>query len=113
CGPPTAATRREYRPFPVVGTSPINLPTYEVGRFVVDGHRRAWFVVGRFLRPLQAAPQARRAQVGAKRRGVRPMNAQDLLQEIADYCRHSGLAETTFRPRAGNHGKLSSRLGTR
>src|SRR5499427_1442572 len=52
-------------------------------------------------------PQARRAQAGAKRRA---MNAQDLLQEIADYCRHSGLAESTFGRRAVNDGKLTARL---
>src|SRR5262249_42801766 len=61
---------------------------------------------------LTSRPQARRAQVGAKRRGVRPMNAQDLLQEIADYCRHSGLAESTFGRRAVNDGKLTARLPT-
>src|SRR5262249_56171947 len=60
--------------------------------------------------PLPSRPQARHAQVGAKRRGVKPMNAQDLLQEIADYCRHSGLAESTFGRRAVNDGKLTARL---
>src|SRR5262249_17499258 len=35
---------------------------------------------------------------------------QDLLQEIADYCRHSGLAESTFGRRAVNDGKLAARL---
>src|SRR6201981_3358915 len=38
------------------------------------------------------------------------LNPQDLLQEIADYCRHSGLAESTFGRRAVNDGKLASRL---
>ncbi len=38
------------------------------------------------------------------------MNAQDLLQEISDYCRHTGLAESTFGRRAVNDGKLASRL---
>jgi hypothetical protein len=38
------------------------------------------------------------------------MNAQELLQEIADYCRHSGLAESTFGRRAVNDGKLAQRL---
>ena len=38
------------------------------------------------------------------------MNAQELLQEIADYCRHSGLAESTFGRRAVNDGKLTARL---
>jgi len=38
------------------------------------------------------------------------MNAQELLQEIADYCRQTGLAESTFGRRAVNDGKLASRL---
>ena len=38
------------------------------------------------------------------------MNAQELLQEISDYCRHSGLAESTFGRRAVNDGKLTARL---
>src|SRR3954454_6033890 len=37
-------------------------------------------------------------------------NAQELLQEISDYCRHSGLAESTFGRRAVNDGKLTTRL---
>src|SRR4051812_8936973 len=38
------------------------------------------------------------------------MNAQELLSEIADYCRHTGLAESTFGRRAVNDGKLTARL---
>jgi hypothetical protein len=38
------------------------------------------------------------------------MSAQDLLQEISDYCRQTGLAESTFGRRAVNDGKLTSRL---
>src|SRR5262249_26525219 len=57
---------------------------------------------------LTSRPQARRAQVG--RRGVRPMNAQDLLQEIADYCRHSGLAQSACARAAANDGTLPARL---
>jgi hypothetical protein len=37
-------------------------------------------------------------------------NAQELLQEISDYCRHTGLAESTFGRRAVNDGKLTARL---
>src|SRR5215212_434337 len=33
-----------------------------------------------------------------------------ILQEIADFCRHTGLAESTFGRRAVNDGKLASRL---
>src|SRR5258708_10240913 len=43
-------------------------------------------------------------------RGIRAMNAQELLQEISDYCRETGLAESTFGRRAVNDGKLASRL---
>src|SRR5580704_2984992 len=42
--------------------------------------------------------------------GEDPMNAQQLLQEISDYCRHTGLAESTFGRRAVNDGKLANRL---
>ena len=38
------------------------------------------------------------------------MNAQQLLQEICDYCRQTGLAELTFGRRAVNDGKLAARL---
>src|SRR5437764_2830138 len=37
------------------------------------------------------------------------MNAA-ILQEIAEYCRKTGLAESTFGRRAVNDGKLASRL---
>jgi hypothetical protein len=38
------------------------------------------------------------------------MNAQELLQEISDFCRQTGLAESTFGRRAVNDGKLATRL---
>jgi hypothetical protein len=38
------------------------------------------------------------------------MNAQELLTEISDYCRQTGLAESTFGRRAVNDGKLAARL---
>jgi len=38
------------------------------------------------------------------------MNAQELLQEIVEYCRRTGLAESTFGRRAVNDGKLANRL---
>src|SRR5262249_30771084 len=64
CGPPIVAALREYRPFSALGICPISPPTCDVGRFVVDGHRRAWFAVGRFLRISQAVPKrgARRSE---------------------------------------------------
>jgi hypothetical protein len=36
--------------------------------------------------------------------------AQELLKEISDFCRASGLAESTFGRAAINDGKLVSRL---
>src|SRR5215472_11262602 len=47
---------------------------------------------------------------GNVKRTVRVMNAQELLQEISDYCRQTGLAESTFGRRAVNDGKLTNRL---
>ena len=38
------------------------------------------------------------------------MDAQQLLREISDYCRVTGLAESTFGRRAVNDGKLANRL---
>jgi hypothetical protein len=38
------------------------------------------------------------------------MDVQELLQEISDYCRQTGLAESTFGRRAVNDGKLATRL---
>src|SRR6266496_2492253 len=38
------------------------------------------------------------------------MTAEQLLSEIADYCRRIGMAESTFGRRAVNDGKLVSRL---
>ena len=43
-----------------------------------------------------------------KRAGT--MTAQELLQQISDFCRHAGLAESTFGRRAVNDGKLANRL---
>ena len=40
------------------------------------------------------------------------MNAEQLLGEIADYCRVVGMAESTFGRRAVNDGKLVNRLRT-
>src|SRR5262249_24239079 len=40
----------------------------------------------------------------------RAMNDQ-ILQEISEFCRTRGLAESTFGRRAGNDGKLARRLG--
>src|ERR1700722_15158280 len=50
------------------------------------------------------------ARVEESFRKRRAMNAQQLLQEISDYCRSTGLAESTFGRRAVNDGKLTARL---
>ena len=68
--------------------------------------RRFWLCAGR-------APQHSRQQpAGAGPEETRggAMNAQELLQEISEYCRQTGLAESTFGRRAVNDGKLASRL---
>jgi len=39
------------------------------------------------------------------------MHAKELLREISDYCRYTGLAESTFGRRAVNDGKLSTGSG--
>src|SRR5438309_8975033 len=49
-------------------------------------------------------------RIGAKPRSVGAMKAQELLQQIAEFCRQTGLAESTFGRRAVNDGKLASRL---
>jgi SAM-dependent methyltransferase len=46
---------------------------------------------------------------GARKRAG-TMTAQELLQQISDFCRHAGLAESTFGRRAVNDGKLANRL---
>src|SRR5438034_3623742 len=49
-------------------------------------------------------------RIGAKPRSVGAMEAQERLHQIAEYCRHTGLAESTFGRRAVNDGKLTARL---
>src|SRR5579872_1104049 len=74
-----------------------------MGYFVVDARCWAWFV------STESATRERTAQLWDFEERV-AMNAQELLQEIADYCRQTGLAESTFGRRAVNDGKLASRL---
>src|SRR5215471_21725031 len=87
------------------GLLPIYLPTKSVGRFVVD-HTTNQQSDTRDSGPGPSAKTAARRD----RRGTRSMNAQQLLQEISDYCRQAGLAESTFGRRAVNDGKLANRL---
>jgi hypothetical protein len=58
----------------------------------------------------QKTPPEEAGSDAIARAGRAAMNAQELLQEISDYCRHSGLAESTFGRRAVNDGKLTTRL---
>src|SRR6188508_2840691 len=79
-----------------------------VGCFVVDLAPRNW---SHPFRP-RAQQRTKKPHTRDPRRhpGTRAMNAQELLQEISDYCRQTGLAESTFGRRAVNDGKLASRL---
>src|SRR2546421_2355876 len=79
---------------PLIFLAPRLLPTARMGLFVVDGRGPSGCARGR--------ARARRAARG-------PMN-DAILQEIADFCRQAGLAESTFGRRAVNDGKLASRL---
>src|SRR5205823_90577 len=71
------------------------LPTNPVGPFVVDPPIPSWFA-------WRKAPAERATEEAA-------MN-DAILQEISDFCRQAGLAESTFGRRAVNDGKLASRL---
>src|ERR1700689_1388789 len=91
---------------------PNSLPTSIMGRFVVDPGPTPWFASAHSarLRAPQGAQRARRKQQGAACPPRIAMNAQQLLAEISDYCRQTGLAESTFGRRAVNDGKLAARL---
>ena len=67
---------------------------------------------GRTQRGQAPAPRSIRGNTREPRRRTPPsaMNAQQLLQEISNYCRQTGLAESTFGRRAVNDGKLAARL---
>src|ERR1700728_269292 len=54
--------------------------------------------------------EGRSAWRGTQGKRRLPMNAQQLLQEISDYCRQAGLAESNFGRRAVNDGRLAARL---
>src|SRR5215470_17391575 len=91
-----------------VGQIPTFRPTGTVGPFMVDVDGHAWFA-GRG--PAHRIRRQRdRSRHRSEAREAPAMNAQELLQEIADYCRTSGLAESTFGRRAVNDGKLTARL---
>src|SRR5215472_14387425 len=58
---------------------------------------------------MASRPVMTRLQI-ARFRGGNEVTAEQLLNEIADYCRRVGMAESTFGRRAVNDGKLVSRL---
>jgi hypothetical protein len=96
-----------YKPnFRVFSTLPITCPIGIVGKFVVDRSPSAWLDLPN--ENIERAPK--RGPWRGKFRERRAMNAQQLLQEISDYCRQTGLAESTFGRRAVNDGKLAARL---
>jgi hypothetical protein len=77
-----------------------------MGRFVVDLSHQHWFVWA----VRKSAKDGKHRATGRETLKGAVMNAQELLQEISDYCRQTGLAESTFGRRAVNDGKLASRL---
>src|SRR6266699_2020444 len=70
---------------------PTMRPTRQWAAFVVDAHRLAWFS---------------QVPLAMTRRGMNDA----ILREIADFCRRTGVAESTFGRRAVNDGKLANRL---
>ena len=82
-------------------------PTHEIGR-IAQGSAR--ISDERKAAPIQARGIGMDGAGPEETPGTRAMNAQELLQEISDYCRQTGLAESTFGRRAVNDGKLASRL---
>src|ERR1051325_1100250 len=87
----------------IYGPSPIYLPTNLVGCFVVDRTLNQQSDTASWTR-------TERKDCGPPGWVRTAMNAQQLLQEISDYCRQAGLAESTFGRRAVNDGKLANRL---
>src|SRR6266576_362271 len=85
-----------------IGLCPLCRPTAAVGPFVVDE-----FHFRRFPRR-SLMPPRQEHRPGRKR--AETMTAQELLQQISDFCRHAGLAESTFGRRAVNDGKLANLL---
>src|ERR1700694_5449027 len=85
------------------GIIPQNCPFKWWERLWLQNVYRGDSIAKKFNEP----PDGRTRNVQGK---ARAMSAQDLLQEISDYCRQTGLAESTFGRRAVNDGKLTSRL---
>src|SRR6187399_3793248 len=74
---------------------PPTLPIFPNKTFIVDVWGGSWFAQIQW--PSRAAEE------------TQAMNEQ-ILQEISEFCRARGLAESTFGRRAVNDGKLASRL---
>src|SRR5262249_25819369 len=93
--------------FSLSGQLPIREPIGLVGRFVVDGIAPPWFAEP--FGPAQESASSRNFGLDEERLRASPMN-DAILREISDFCRATGLAESTFGRRAANDGKLASRL---
>src|SRR6187455_2958226 len=74
---------------------PPTLPIFPNKTFIVDVWGGSWFAQIQW--PSRAAEE------------TQAMNEQ-ILQEISEFCRARGLAESTFGRRAVNDGKLAARL---
>src|SRR5215468_2171643 len=76
-----------------------------MGPFVVDRTWACWFACRRW----PGYESAEKPRSGREETPDRAMN-DAILREISDFCRQTGLAESTFGRRAVNDGKLASRL---
>src|SRR4029078_9253622 len=71
------------------------LPIFPNKTFIVDVWGGSWFAQIQWPSRAAEETQAKKEQI---------------LQEISEFCRSRGLAESTFGRRAVNDGKLASRL---
>src|ERR1700720_811068 len=91
---------------------PTICPTIIVGYFVVDVFASDWSALCKPPAQNRAGSIPTRWPPAEEPRPKesRQMTAQELLARISDYCRQTGLAESTFGRRAVNDGKLANRL---
>ena len=78
---------------------------------MVDVFAAGWSLLqDRWIETCSGIDQQNTADTRGGTQGILTMTAQELLAEISDYCRQTGLAESTFGRRAVNDGKLANRL---
>src|SRR6516162_1448252 len=95
----------------VLGNCPLCCPLLVWERLWLTGRPTLGSLEARPSRGLNAPTSKNSCAAGIRETPrTRAMNAQQLLQEISDYCRRTGLAESTFGRRAVNDGKLAARL---